>query len=78
MLVIVVLETIQLAVLTVLVAGLLREPDQVPWDRWSAPMSLRDVEPEVLLQLRRDDSSWQTAPPWDFSGTPTANGAGAP
>ena len=39
-------------------AGLLREPDEVPWDHWSAPMSLRDVEPEVLLQLRRDDASW--------------------
>lgn len=50
-------------------AGLLRAPDEVPWDRWSAPMSLRDVEPEVLLQLRRDDPSWQAAPSWDFTPT---------
>jgi len=47
-------------------AGLLRRPEDLPWDRWSAPMSLRDVEPEVLLQLRRDDPSWISAPSWDF------------
>jgi len=58
-------------------AGLLRKPDEVPWDQWSAPMSLREVEPEVLLQLRRDDPSWETAPPWDFgsSGTPAGGDA---
>lgn len=48
-------------------AGLLREPDDPPWDAWSAPRSLRDVEPEVLLQLRRDDPSWTSAPSWDFA-----------
>ena len=58
------------------VAGLLREPDEVPWDRWTAPMSLRDVEPEVLLQLRRDDPSWSGAPAWDFTPRP-ATGSGA-
>ena len=47
-------------------AGLLRLPDDLPWDRWSVPMSLRDVEPEVLLQLRHDDPSWSSAPTWDF------------
>lgn len=47
-------------------AGLLRRPEEVPWDHWSAPMSLRDVEPEVLLQLRRDDPSWTSASGWDF------------
>ena len=47
-------------------AGLLRGPDEEPWDEWSAPMSLRDVEPEVLLQLRRDDPSWASQPAWDF------------
>jgi hypothetical protein len=47
-------------------AGLLRPPEDLPWDRWSAPMSLRDVEPEVLLQLRRQDSSASTAPRWEF------------
>jgi hypothetical protein len=56
-------------------AGLLREPDQVPWDQWSAPMSLRDVEPEVLLQLRRDDASWTLAPAWDFSPSQPSPGA---
>jgi hypothetical protein len=56
-------------------AGLLREPDEIPWDRWSAPMSLRDVEPEILLQLRRDDLSWQQAPSWDFSPIPTSGSA---
>ena len=47
-------------------AGLLRRPEDLPWDRWSAPMSLRDVEPDVLLQLRRDDPSWTSAPAWEF------------
>ena len=56
-------------------AGLLREPDEVPWDRWSAPLSLRDVEPEVLLQLRREDLSWQSAPAWDFTPQPPSGGA---
>lgn len=58
-------------------AGLLRDPDEQPWDHWSAPLSLRDVEPDVLLQLRRDDPSWASAPSWDFDGTgPTATSAG--
>jgi hypothetical protein len=57
-------------------AGLLRKPEDVPWDRWSAPMSLRDVEPEVLLQLRRDDVTWALAPAWDFSPPPALNPAG--
>lgn len=48
-------------------AALLREPDQVPWERWSAPLSLRDVEPEVLFQLRADDPSAEGAPTWDFA-----------
>lgn len=52
---------------TTAASGLLRDPDDPPWDEWSAPRSLRDVEPEVLLQLRRDDPSWITAPAWDFS-----------
>ena len=60
-------------------AGLLRRPEDVPWDRWSAPMSLRDVEPEVLLQLRQEDPSWVTAPGWDFSApsTPASSGQGS-
>jgi hypothetical protein len=55
-------------------AGLLRPPDEPPWELWSAPRSLRDVEPEVLLQLRRDDTSWENAPAWDFA--PPASGTG--
>lgn len=47
-------------------AGLLRGPDKQPWDHWSAPMSLREVENDVLLQLRPDDPSWTNAPAWDF------------
>jgi len=59
-------------------AGLLRSPDDEPWDDWSAPMSLRDVEPEILLQLRRDDMSWPNQPAWDFAGgAGTDNGATA-
>jgi hypothetical protein len=57
-------------------AGLLRKPEDVPWDRWSAPMSLRDVEPDVLLQLRRDDPTWASAPAWDFSPPPAMSPAG--
>jgi hypothetical protein len=52
------------------VAELLREPDDPPWDEWSAPRSLRDVEPEICLQLRREDPSWQVAPAWDFAPLP--------
>lgn len=55
-------------------AGLLRSPEDPPWDLWSAPRSLRDVEPEILLQLRRDDSSWEGAPSWDFTLPPSSAG----
>jgi hypothetical protein len=58
-------------------AGLLRRPEDLPWDRWSVPMSLRDVEPEILLQLLRDDPSWTSAPRWEFdTGIGAANGGG--
>ena len=58
-------------------AGLLREPDEIPWDDWSAPRSLRDVEAEILLQLRRDDPTWMQAPTWDFTPrTPATNHGG--
>jgi hypothetical protein len=56
-------------------AGLLRSPDELPWEIWNAPRSLRDVEPEILLQLRRDDPSWESAPAWDF--TPRTQGGQA-
>jgi hypothetical protein len=48
------------------VTGLLREPDEGRWDLWSAPMSLREVEAEVLLQLEREDGSLAVAPAWDY------------
>jgi hypothetical protein len=48
-------------------AGLLRPPDEQPWGMWSAPWSLRDVEPEILLQLRPGESTWDSAPPWEFA-----------
>jgi len=46
--------------------GLLREPDEGTWDLWSAPMSLREVEAEILLQLDRDDRSVPDAPRWGY------------
>jgi hypothetical protein len=33
------------------VNGLLRESDEGSWDLWPAPMSMREVEAEILLQL---------------------------
>jgi hypothetical protein len=48
------------------VTGLLREPDAGGWDLWSTPMSLREVEPEVLLQLDGRDPSLDTAPEWTY------------
>lgn len=52
------------------VTGLLHKPDESTWDTWTAPMSLREVEPEVLLQLDRRDSSTEEAPPWTYDRTP--------
>jgi len=51
-------------------AGLLQRPDDEAWRQWSAPLSLRDVELEVLLQLRSEDNSAASAPAWDFSTSP--------
>ncbi|MFH8681261.1 DISARM system helicase DrmA [Streptomyces lydicus] len=48
------------------VSGLLRSPDEEGWDLWSAPMSLREVEPEIVLQLDRRDSSLESAPAWHY------------
>ncbi|HEX3426402.1 MAG TPA: DISARM system helicase DrmA [Acidimicrobiales bacterium] len=48
------------------VTGLLRPPEEGSWDRWTAPRSLREVEPEVLLQLQRTDRSVDSAPPWQY------------
>jgi hypothetical protein len=54
------------------VTGLLRDPNAGAWDLWSTPMSLREVEPEVLLQLERRDPSWATEPEWTY--WPTGQG----
>jgi len=47
------------------VQGLLHQPDDEDWQLWTAPMSLREVESEVLLQLRPprpdDEPEWTYA-----------------
>ena len=48
------------------VTGLLHKPDESTWNTWTAPMSLREVEPEVLLQLDRRDQSVDGAPTWTY------------
>ena len=48
------------------VNGLLREPDEGSWDLWSAPMSMREVEAEILLQLDAGDRSVADAPAWSY------------
>jgi hypothetical protein len=48
------------------VTGLLRDPDDGAWDLWSAPRSLREVEPEIILQLDRQDRSLAEAPRWSY------------
>lgn len=46
--------------------ALLREPGEGAWTDWSAPLSLREVEPEVLLQIDRVDRSLEDAPAWEY------------
>jgi len=48
------------------VTGLLRDPEEGAWELWSAPRSLREVEPEVLLQLERRDLSLDEVPAWEY------------
>jgi len=48
------------------VSGLLHKPDDGTWERWTAPMSLREVEPQVLLQLDQRDASADDAPAWTY------------
>jgi len=48
------------------VTGLLHKPDESSWDTWTAPMSLREVEPDVLLQLDKRDLSIDSAPGWTY------------
>ncbi|OJF10751.1 DISARM system helicase DrmA [Couchioplanes caeruleus] len=52
------------------VTGLLRKPDDGAWELWSAPMSLREVEPEVLLQLDKRDPGVDDEPPWSYDRAP--------
>ncbi|MFF3337881.1 DISARM system helicase DrmA [Streptomyces flavidovirens] len=52
------------------VSGLLRSPDEEGWDLWSAPMSLREVEPEIVLQLDRRDRSLDSPPAWTYDRPP--------
>ena len=48
------------------ITGLLQEPGERAWTDWSAPMSLREVEPEVLLQIDQLDRSLEDAPAWEY------------
>jgi hypothetical protein len=60
------------------VTGLLRDPDDGSWDLWSAPLSLREVEAEIILQLDRNDRSLPEAPAWSYDRPPAPSaGAGA-
>jgi hypothetical protein len=52
------------------VTGLLRNPEEGGWDLWSTPRSLREVEPEVLLQLERRDLSLDETPVWEYQSAP--------
>ncbi len=54
------------------VTGLLRDPDAGGWDLWSAPLSLREVEPEIILQLDRDDRSLPEARAWSYDRSPAS------
>jgi hypothetical protein len=58
------------------VNGLLRDPDEGSWDLWSVPLSLREVEAEILLQLDRDDSSLGDAPAWSYDRDLVSSPAG--
>ena len=49
------------------VTGLLVAPEEGSWDLWSAPRSLREVEPEVVLQLDFGDRSVPDAPAWEYA-----------
>ncbi len=48
------------------VEGLLRDPGEGAWDLWSTPRSLREVEPDIVLQLQRRDPSQDEAPEWEY------------
>ena len=58
------------------VTGLLKSPEEGSWTLWSAPRSLREVEPEVVLQLDLADRSVPDAPAWDYAPSPGGAAAG--
>lgn len=48
------------------VTGLLHPPEEGGWDHYTIPRSMREVEPEVLLQLQQEERSLETAPTWQY------------
>ena len=58
------------------ITGLLVDPDTGSWDLWSAPRSLREVEPQISLQLDQHDRSLHEAPGWSYDRPPQAAGRG--
>jgi hypothetical protein len=58
------------------VTGLLQSPDEGTWDLWSAPRSLREVEPEIVLQLDRIDRSLAEVPGWSYDRPAARDQAG--
>ncbi len=52
------------------ITGLLKKPNEATWEYWTAPMSLREVEPDVLLQLDKRDGSTDDAPTWSYDRAP--------
>jgi len=58
------------------VTGLLQSPEDGSWSLWSAPRSLREVEPEVVLQLDQVDRSVADAPSWDYDRSAAGVGVG--
>jgi hypothetical protein len=60
------------------VTGLLVDPDSGSWDLWSAPRSLREVEPQVSLQLDLADRSLGEAPSWSYDRPACAAGVPGP
>lgn len=54
------------------VAGLLTSPGAEAWQSFTCPMSMREVENEVLLQLQPVDSTVLDAPAWTYASEVTA------
>ncbi len=52
---------------------LLRDPGEGGWDWRSVPRSLREVEPEVVLQLAQHDGSLDGAPGWSYASVGEAD-----